>query len=326
MSPTVLVIGAGMAGLSAARVLSGRSGIDSLLLVDKARRAGGRLATRDFVRGESAGRYDFGAQFFTARSTRFIEQAQDWIGRGIVVEWCRGFENDEGHPRCIGRAGMNSLAQDLARGLPIRCGWLACSMTRLKDRWRVTSETGDSLEARVVILTLPVPQAISLLQTTSWPCSAEVMNRLASVQYDPCLAVMVELDQPSRLPPPGAMQVGEGPIRWIADNQRKGISPGRCVVTLHGSAAFSRDWIDGDREEGGRLLVEAARDWLGSDAVNVFIHGWRYSMPARTDPDRALVACSDPLLVLCGDAFNGPRVEGAYLSGVAAAEAVLQTL
>lgn len=69
----VAIVGAGMAGLSCARALV-EAGL-KVAVFDKARGAGGRMATR---RGELAS-FDHGAQYFTARSPDFAE-----IGRAHV--------------------------------------------------------------------------------------------------------------------------------------------------------------------------------------------------------------------------------------------------
>jgi predicted NAD/FAD-dependent oxidoreductase len=53
------------------------------------------------------------------------------------------------------------------------------------------------------------------------------------------------------------------------------------------------------------------------------VHGWRYSKPMSVDPQPCAILHYNPPLVLAGDAFGGPRVEGAALSGWAAAEAIL---
>jgi hypothetical protein len=47
---------------------------------------------------------------------------------------------------------------------------------------------------------------------------------------------------------------------------------------------------------------------------------WRYSRPTKPLEERVFVADNDPPLLFAGDAFGGPRVEGAVLSGMAAAE------
>jgi predicted NAD/FAD-dependent oxidoreductase len=54
------------------------------------------------------------------------------------------------------------------------------------------------------------------------------------------------------------------------------------------------------------------------------VHGWRYSKPVRVEESPCLILSESPPLVLAGDAFAGPRVEGAALSGWAAADALKQ--
>ena len=51
---------------------------------------------------------------------------------------------------------------------------------------------------------------------------------------------------------------------------------------------------------------------------------WRFATPQAIWPEPCWAAADGPgPLVLAGDAFAGPRVEGAALSGLAAADALL---
>ena len=81
----VLVVGGGIAGLTAARAL--RASDQSVLVLEKSRGFGGRAATRRWEEMP----FDHGAQFFTARSAEFRTQVDDWLGRGVCFEWSRGF-------------------------------------------------------------------------------------------------------------------------------------------------------------------------------------------------------------------------------------------
>ena len=65
---------------------------------------------------------------------------------------------------------------------------------------------------------------------------------------------------------------------------------------------------------------------MGTAPVQTQLHRWRYSQPIAIYPERRLAVESPAPLVFAGDAFGGPRVEGAVLSGLAAANAVRKLL
>ena len=182
-------------------------------------------------------------------------------------------------------------------------------------------EDGETVCAGAVLLTPPVPQSLALLDAGLVEMPPEERAHLESIEYDPCLAVMLVLGGPSRIPPPGGLSLSDGPIAWIADNQMKGASA-TPAVTIHATAAFSREHWDRDRQESVRELLRAAEPWLGSDVTEFQVHGWRYSKPICTDENPCFVLSQSPPLVLAGDAFGGPRLEGAAISGWAAADAL----
>jgi len=178
-----------------------------------------------------------------------------------------------------------------------------------------SAQTADVLVIGAVVLTPPVPQSLAILKAGAVALQPETRARLEGIEYERCLAVMAVLAGPSRLAP------GDSPIAWIADNQLKGISA-EPAVTLHATHAFSLEHWERDRQESGRRLLDAANGWLGADVQTFQVHGWLYSKPLQVDEHRCAMVGQGPPLVLAGDAFAGPRVEGAALSGWAAAEAV----
>jgi len=317
-SADVLVIGAGVAGLSAAAALqkAGRRA----LIIEKSRGVGGRMATRRF----DGASFDHGAQFVTARDPRFEEVLKNASAAGAAVEWCRGFAADaDGHTRWRGHPGMTALARHLAADLEIVQEKQAAALRQMSDHWSIAMSDGEIWTARAVVLTAPVPQSLVLLEAGGVELDPALQQRLSTISYERCLAVMAWLDGPSRLPPPGGFAPAAGPISWIADNQIKGIST-EPAITLHATDAFSLAHWDDDRSKTARQLLAAADEWIGTGIKSHQIHGWRYSKPRQTDPLPCAVVSNSPALVLAGDAFAGPRVEGAALSGWAAAEAVLK--
>ncbi|MBK5094569.1 MAG: FAD-dependent oxidoreductase [Deltaproteobacteria bacterium] len=314
----ILIVGAGMAGSAAASELK-RTG-HNVLVVDKGRGAGGRLASRRI----GGATFDHGAQFMTARDPRFAAAMDQWQKNGVVEEWFRSSdERPESHSRWRGKPTMTAVARHLARNVEVLLEKRIVLLRRDTAGWVAQLESGETFRASAVLLTPPVPQSLAILKAGGSTLPPEKKARLDAIEYERCLAVLAVLDGPARIPPPGGLAPTEGPIAWIADNQRKGVSAAPAV-TIHATAAFSLEHWDRDRKDCGRELLQAAEVWLGSAVTGFQVHGWRYSKPVRVEESPCLILSESPPLVLAGDAFAGPRVEGAALSGWAAADALKQ--
>jgi predicted NAD/FAD-dependent oxidoreductase len=322
-----LIVGAGLAGLNAARVLKA-AGIDAVLL-DKGRSVGGRMATRRIGKGLA----DHGAQFFTVRDPEFQALLDEWLADGLAFEWSRGWsdgslaETRDGHPRYAIKGGMNALAKHLAEGLDVRLNVKVEAVAQLDQVWRVTSEGGDIYHARAVLLTPPVPQALALIDSGRVALSEADRRALEAIHYEPCITAMIVVEGDVHLPAPGAIQRPYAPIFWISDNRRKGISD-VLVLTAQASASYSRLLWDRTDEEIASALRVDVMPIIGeqSQIVEIEIKRWRYAQVTSTHSERFLMAEGLPNLVFAGDAFGGPRVEGAVLSGLAAGRALAAAL
>jgi predicted NAD/FAD-dependent oxidoreductase len=80
--PTVAVIGSGLSGLSCERTLADHG--FTVTVFEKSRGVGGRMATR---RAEDNLSFDHGAQYFTARDSRFKRYVDSWLHDAIVAPW-----------------------------------------------------------------------------------------------------------------------------------------------------------------------------------------------------------------------------------------------
>ncbi len=314
----ILIVGAGMSGLTAASDLQ-QAG-HNVLVVEKGRGVGGRLASRRI----GLATFDLGAQFMTARDPRFAAAIDQWLKLGVIEEWYRSTaDQPDGHPRWRGKPNMTAIAKHLARDLTLLLEKRIVSLRRDPQGWVAALDSGETVFANAVVLTAPVPQSLALLDLGEVDLSAATKLRLESIEYECCLAVMAVLEKPARIPPPGSLSPTKGPIALIIDNQMKGVS-GTPAVTLHATPAFSLEHWEHDRQETGRELLQAAEEWLGSGVAEFQIHGWRYSKPVDGEQSKCLILNQSPLLLLAGDAFVGPRVEGAALSGWGAADVIKQ--
>lgn len=317
-----LIVGAGMAGLAAGRMLV-EAGI-RVTVVEKARGVGGRVATR---RVDDAV-FDYGAQFCTVSDDRFAALMDRWCARGAAREWARGFhprpEQADAHRPCYcGTHGMTSLAKELAAPLDVRVNARVVALEAAGAAWRVSAEGGGTFEADAVLLTPPVPQTLDLLDASRLRVPPDLQPRLEGIEYERCIAVLVQLEGPSGIPPPGGVKLDTEPIQWLADNYVKGVSPRESSVTIHAGPEFSRAYWHEDDAHLVKVLLDAAGGYVPAPVRSSQVHRWRYSKPAPCLEERVALAVGSPPLLLAGDAFGGTKVEGAVLSGWAAAGRLL---
>ncbi|MDA3040746.1 MAG: FAD-dependent oxidoreductase [Actinomycetota bacterium] len=324
------IVGAGLSGLVAAEQLA--SSGHRVLVTERGSSPGGRLATRRI----GAAFVDHGAQFFTVRSDRFRTDVDAWIEAGVVDEWCQGFDKVDGFPRYRADGGMSALARHLAERA-VRAGATVATKVRTTAvirgavDWTLTHDhwVREPDEVDAVLLTAPMPESLALLAAGGVKPADPA---LADITYHRCLALLATVDPAATftLPEAGATQQPADPaFSFIADNHRKGISP-VPALTFHTAHALSAElWDASDKDVTARLVPSAAAA-VGlepSDFVDVQLKKWRFTGPVIPWPDRYAVAAGQPRpVLLAGDAFGGPKVEGAFLSGVAAATAITEFL
>lgn len=335
---SVLIVGGGLAGLSAALHLAeeiesaGGDGVAGrIAVVEAGRSAGGRLATRTIDRAV----LDHGAQFFTVRSDTLQARVDQWLADGAVEVWCRGFAEVDGFPRYRAAGGMVELAAHMRRrleraGVDFVTGRRASALLSDGERWVATYDgaTREPDEALALIATPPVPETLDLLRNGAVAVPAEHRERLEAFAYHRVLALLAVLDRSPGLPAPGALQQPDDPVfSFVADNQAKGISP-VPAVTFHTGHALSAELWDLSDDEVLARLTEPARDYLGgAEVTSLQLKRWRHTGPVTPWPEPCLTLAERPgPLVLAGDGFGTSRFEGAYNSGLAAARAVAAVL
>ncbi len=318
-----LIIGAGMAGLTAGRLLA-EKGIDVRVL-DKGRAVGGRLATRRIESPKGNGVFDYGAQFMTVSDPLLEEWVLKWNKEGYVEPWPSATEQNGPRTRWIGKNGMRTIAKLLAENLSVHTGVHIIKVEYQNEQWWVYDKTGLSFHADTLVLTAPVPQALDLLQTSQYSLPEHEKNELEKIIYEPCFALLIMMEQSTEKLALGPIEFDHGSIRWIADNKQKGISPQRIAVTLHASPEFTRHHFDKDHKWVIDHMIDAAVSFIGKINVidTVQLHRWRFSLVTKpfTKPFYS-IATPGPL-VMAGDGFNGARIESAFLSGKAGAEHLL---
>lgn len=317
----IAVVGAGLAGLTAASRLVA-AGHD-VVVFEKSRGAGGRMATRvvDLADGdglESPLRltFDHGAQHFTVSDDRFGTAVAQWLQDGVVrvrrdrvvtVDAGTVTHGEDAVTRYVGADGMAGIGRSLARGLDVRYGARVDALDLIGRFDRC-------------VVAVPAPQAVPLLA----PFAPTLADVAATVRMEACWAALVTFAGPmgGLAGTFDAAFAAASPLSWVA--RMPAPAPLDSWV-VHAGTEWSADYLEDPPEAVLPRLLAAFAALVRADLPPVryaTAHRWRFARAANVPATGALHDRRRGLTV-CGDWCLGARVEGAYLSGLAAAAAVL---
>jgi predicted NAD/FAD-dependent oxidoreductase len=309
----ILIIGGGMAGLSAASALAATG--QRIIVLDKGRGPGGRMAARRVEIGGEQVSFDHGAQYFTARDPAFRAAVAAWEAANAAARWPAA-----GEDAWVGTPGMNACVKAMAEPLDVRWGVRAERLERDGKHWRITAGEA-SFAAATVLVAVPAEQAAVLLAEVA----PDLAALAATVQSAPCWAVMAGFAAPISYAS-DTFRSDTAPVSWAARNSAKPGRSGLETWVIHASPARSRELIDLPKDEVAQILLAdffAATGTAPAAPHHLDAHRWLYALPQAL---RGEGARFDPALRIgiAGDYLHSPRVEGAWLSGAALAQAVLQ--
>ena len=305
----VVVVGAGMAGVACAVELTA-AGVPARVL-DRGRAVGGRMASRRI-----AGRpVDLGAAYFTVRDPEFAKVVGRWRTAGLARPWTSeltvlgeaGRDRSSGPVRWAAPGGLQSLVRDLAAGLDVT---LEHEVSRVGPGPLVDGEPAD-----VVVLAMPDPQALRLLDPTS-AAAAELTGR----EWRPVITIAAGWE--SRLwPAMRAAFVNDNPVLALVadDGDRRG--DGAPVLVLHSTADVAREH---DAAPDGAIapMLEMLRRLLDVGVTPTWTHAhrWRFASPAgKREVDYHL---GDDGIAMAGDGWGTSKVETAWRSGTLLGRAI----
>lgn len=331
----IAVIGAGISGLMAARTLQDH-GLP-VTVFEKSRGLGGRMATRrtDFPHAS----FDHGTQYFRARDQRFQRYVDSWLQEGLIARWPDASLGDgqrivtmddgtigplvDAEASYVGVPAMNSLCKHLADALDIQ------KQTRIGEilpdgpGWHLWDEAGENLgQFDRVIVAIPADQAVLLLRH-----DGRLVEKIKNVNFHPCWSAMVAFEQPLTNDWVGAFPQ-KSSLAWVARNSTK---PKRNSAFEHIVLQGTADWSAANEGSPPNAIAEELllEFWRVSGIAPAEVsymnaHWWKYSTPCHKQIDGCYLDDSKTVAV-CGDWVLNGRVEGAFLSGMAAAGRILGT-
>jgi renalase len=329
----IAVIGAGMAGLICAQQL--RQAGYRVIVVEKSRGLGGRVATRRLQ--ETCA--DHGMRYLESQGQWSQQLIDVLLDRHLLKPWIDIIHQRDRqgqihpidqHPRYAAPDGMTAIAKFLATDLEIWRGQRVVSIDPSQQLWRLTLETADAdpaaLTARAIVLAIPAPQALALLEPLTELPSGLLAN-LRSVEFDPCLtaiAVYPEHRQLAVSDLPWRVMTFANPIHldWVGLDSSKRLHPTQPIFVLQSSAEFAQTHLEAAdlQAVGGQLLAAATQviPWL-DQPESLQVHRWRYAF-VRTPWRSPHLTTEIPLPLVCsGDWCGGSQIEAALNSGQVAA-------
>ena len=306
----VAVIGAGIAGLTAARKLA-KAGA-TVTVYEKSRGLGGRLATRRI----DAGGADHGAQYVTAREPGF----KAWVARakavGSIVAWApRGKDGDD--EWLVGTPGMSSLVTAMVDGFDVVRETEVAGVQEIDGALALTFRDGREVTGfdRVVVA-VPGPQALPLLGGFGEP-----FERIGDAVMAPCWTLIAAFDEP--VDPGFDIARDVGALAWVARSLSK---PGRSgeIWIAQANPDWSRRNLEDQAETVAPRLLEMLAAVTGPlpEPTYVAAHRWRHALVEKAVGASFLLS-ADGRIGACGDWLIAPRVEAAWASGDSLAEAMV---
>jgi hypothetical protein len=340
MVKRVAIVGAGVAGLAAARSLVDAHTDIVPVVFEKSRGVGGRAATRrigDFC-------FDHGAQYVKA-PTPAIRDLIVATGDAVTIDrpvWTFTRSNtiapgdvalaDE--QKWTWPTGITRLAKYLASGIDVRIETTVARLNREGDAYRLFADDGQVLgNFAAVVLTAPAPQSAAILMAGNFSEANDLVEALQAVQYRRSISITVAFPQRPVVPWYALVNVDrQHTISWLAcehDDKPNRAPPDHSLLIAQMSDAWTTAHWD-ELQKGTYTLsdapspvIEALADiesLIGDLGAPYWINiqRWRYALPDTATPLR-----SYERIVLAGDLVSGQgRVHLAIESGWQAANQI----
>jgi len=325
----VAVVGAGLAGSRCAASL--REAGCAVVVIDKSRGPGGRLATRRAQWLGDDGRthavaWDHGAPGVDADAPDLVAwlQAQALAGRARCWQ-PRLAGGGLGALRWMGLPTQPALCHALLGDVPVQWQHTVQALRRGPEGWTLDTELGPLGPFAAVVLALPPAQAAPLLapHRDDWARAASL------VPMQPCWTLMGVSDtvlaaDGAEAPLPDWWLPQAGPLERLTHQPTEA---GASAWVAHASPAWSREHLEAPADAVREALQAAVAALLGQALHwhTALVHRWRYARPMLTPRSVAAPSRWDARLGLgqCGDHLAGTGADAAWRSGSALAQRML---
>lgn len=299
---SILIIGAGVAGAMAGRLLADHG--HPVRLLDKGRGAGGRMSLRRIDRW----RFALGGERFALDAPELSCWRQLWLRDGVLEA------TDDG--RLAPTTGANGLVRHLLADADVQFGSRVTGLRRHQGRWEAHDQQGRALaDADTVLLALPPIQAAELLRP-HLPDSAE---HIGSIAMAPAWMLLCGFHTDAG-PVPANSNADDG---VLAEHHSRTLPDGGCALVARANRGWSEAHLEATATDAEAALWQALRARCESlpEAAIRQVHRWRYAEAA--EPASGIGWVAELGLGWCGDWCQGGGIQGALLSAQALAARLL---
>lgn len=335
------IVGAGLAGLSAAHLLRRQELNIDIVLFEKSRGVGGRAATR---RSQGA-LFDHGAQYIKAPTPELLQLLEQTLAHDTLVDiglpvWTfdkqgqisSGDSTQNADPKWTYSDGITRIAKELALDLDIRFETRITRLAQANGSYLLFNEDGTILSAAdAVLVTLPAPQAQMLIAASELPqpASQTLADELGRAPYRRCLTLTLGYSPMLSKQPFYALVNTDKhhPISWLAYEHLK---PSRDTAGQHVLIAQMAPLWSVEHWDDPLLVLTTHVAELVSVLLDEDVRtpnwsnrqGWRYALPDGRADFEALNTTL-PGLFFAGDYTAGQgRVHLAIEQGWRVAERI----
>lgn len=314
----VAVIGAGISGLTFARELHDKVAKVDITVFEKGNRPGGRVTSK-VINGAD---FDYGAQFFTAKTAPFQALVNDMQSQGVVDDWQGHFIefdhtticsqrawNDE-YPHYVGVPNMSAMTQWMAQSLNVQ---YQSTISRIERKGKVWHLYEDNLELGQfdwVILTMPPEQVCELLSTDH-----AFYSPLSTIKMQACFALRIVLNEDVDLGFNAAL-VRNHDISWISKNSSKPKRIGAPAIIVQSTNNWADAHLADDLEQIEQHMLGCLNEITGlkqSAIESSDVKKWVFANAPRQAGSDYLLDC-DTGIAVCGDGLVHGRIESAFTS------------
>jgi hypothetical protein len=332
----IVVIGAGIAGLSFSRTMQQRGG--EILILERSRAVGGRCATWRHANMT----FDYGVPFLHARSPLFWETVDQLLGADVLSGWpqrvhgngptCQPRALDPGVCHAALRGGLNTLAKKLAEDIEILRESEVTSIKTIHDCLQLNG-ANFSLSTQMLVLASSNGESLRLLKDSDFgPSTAGAMALFGLAPNLPTLSLLVCYDTPPAQPDwELLLPETSASIQLISNESSKNAAGQKLGLCIQAQPAWSRQRLNSPADEWTRDLLRETALHLGDWVMKPDWqrpHRWLESRLDSASRLRGplLQNIAGSKLGIIGEYFNPVGgLEGAFLSGHQLADLLKET-